>query len=156
MSDKTVLQEAAEFGNVKVVISELARIAKKSAPEGTFKGALEVAVRFGHTEVVRLLIEARVVVHANNDEALKTACLYGHEEIARLLIEARSWVDWNYDIALKMAAARGRTETVKLLVKAGANLRDDDYGAIRLAKDNGHDEVVEAFKLLIKQGYNCR
>ena len=156
MSDKTVLQEAAEFGNVKVVISELARIAKKSAPEGTFKGALEVAVRFGHTEVVRLLIEARVVVHANNDEALKTACLYGHEEIARLLIEARSWVDWNYDIALKMAAAHRRTKIVEMLVEAGADLATYGNIAVLLATEYGHEETVETLNQLIKQGYNCR
>ena len=47
--------------------------------------ALRYVAENGHFEIVKLLLEHGVDVHANNDYALRVAAKYGYFEIVKLL-----------------------------------------------------------------------
>jgi len=48
---------------------------------------LRKAAKYGHTEVVKLLLEQGADVHADNDWALVWAADNGHKEVVKLLLE---------------------------------------------------------------------
>ncbi len=88
---------------------------------------LMYATDIGHTEVVKLLLEAGAHPNIQDDDSLA---------------------------ALKIAANKGHTEIVRLLLKAGANPNiKNKHGATALmaAADNGHVDVVK--ELLDEKSY---
>src|SRR6185369_2194000 len=100
--------------------------------------ALIFASRYGHTRVVRLLLErgadpstkSRTGKYAGNSfplHALALAAEHGHLEIVRLLIRAGAQVNgsitYNQD-ALCAAASGGHTEVVRELLAAGHQIDD--------------------------------
>ena len=137
--------------------------------------ALVYASCSGHTDVVKLLIEAGADVNKkdkkNRYTVLMVASSAGHTEVAKLLIEAGANVnaqDKGGNTALLDASWRGETEIVKLLIEGGADvnamIQVDSVGrtnkagdveilwditALMIASDLGHTEKV---KLLIEAG----
>lgn len=87
--------------------------------------ALISAVKRGHTEVVKLLIELGVDIETKG--------------------EVKAWgVKFRSD-ALAMAAEEGRLEIVRLLIKAGIDVKKSNawgISAARLAALGGHTEVI--------------
>ena len=79
------------------------------------EAALGWASGKGHTETVKLLLEAGADVHAYGDLPLRTASGKGHIEIVKLLLEAGADVHAWGECALRTASYYGHTETVKLL-----------------------------------------
>jgi ankyrin repeat protein len=110
--------------------------------------ALIAASSEGHSEIVKLLIEAGADVYAQDLEghtALWWAYQYGHTEVTKLLFEAGAGVN----IGLIEASRYGSTEVVKLLIEAGAdvNVTDNDgHTALWWAYQYGHTEVVELLR----------
>lgn len=70
----------------------------------------------GHTEVVRLLLNAGADVHAGDDFALREASENGHTEVVQLLLNAWADVHAKDDFALRYASALGHAEVVQLLL----------------------------------------
>ena len=73
------------------------------------------ACKVGHTEVVKLLLNAGANVHAWNDEALRYSSGNGHIEVVKLLLNADANVHACDDEASYWAFFNGHTEVVKLL-----------------------------------------
>jgi ankyrin repeat protein len=123
------------------------------------KTALMWASEFGHTEVVRLLLEKGALLDEKDERrgwtALMQASYKGHTEVVRLLLDKGALVDEKDEggyTALMRANANGHTEVVRLLLDKGA-LRDEKnmFGttALMQASGNGDTEVV---RLLLDKG----
>ena len=69
----------------------------------------------GHTEVVKVLLEAGADVHACDDNALQWANRHGHTETVKVLLEAGADVHADDDWVLRLASIGGQTEVVKVL-----------------------------------------
>ena len=83
--------------------------------------AIIYASAYGHTEVVKLLLEAGADVTFEDNYAIEWASVNGHTEIVKLLIEAGADVTaWN-NYAIEWAFSYGHAEVVKLLIEAGAD-----------------------------------
>ena len=97
---------------------------------------LSTASGNGHTEIVKLLLDAKADVNAarkiDGMTPLHTASANGHVETVKLLLGAQANVnaaDTDGRTPLSMASLNGHTETVKLLLDARAN--------VNAAKTNG-------------------
>lgn len=119
-------------------------------PDGN-KTPLHVAVEYGRTEVVKILLSHQADVNAltkRQFSPLHVAATKGNIEIISLLIKNKATVDIPCDVGctpLHQAAANGQKEAVKLLVKLGANknIKEDKYNltAAQLASMNGHYSI---------------
>uniref|UniRef100_A0A0G4FF66 Uncharacterized protein n=1 Tax=Chromera velia CCMP2878 TaxID=1169474 RepID=A0A0G4FF66_9ALVE len=106
----------------------------------------------GHTDIVRLLVDAKANVDIQDQPgmtALMGASVNGHTDIVRLLVDAKANVDMQDRIhkktALLWASDEGHTDIVRLLVDAKANVNMQDQAgmtALMGASVNGHTEVV--------------
>jgi ankyrin repeat protein len=76
------------------------------------KEAFVVAARNGQTEIMGLLLEAGVDIHA-----------------------------WK-DVALRVASEAGQTKAVRLLLRKGADAHAMNDEALRLAEEQGHQETA--------------
>jgi ankyrin repeat protein len=107
---------------------------------------LRWASRYGHVEIVKLLLSAGADAHAKNDYALQWASRYGLVEIVKLLLSAGADVHAGNDYALRWASGEGQAEVVKLLLTAGADVHAENNAAFRWASENEHVEVVNLLK----------
>ncbi|CAE7033395.1 mask [Symbiodinium sp. CCMP2456] len=116
--------------------------------------ALQVAVYFGHAEVVPLLVEAGAKQDWQDCQgrtALMHAVASGHTEIARCLVDTGANKDLRNSAgvtALMLAAVYGHTEIARLLVEAGADTEVvDSQGRTalehaRLRKRRSHAKIA--------------
>jgi ankyrin repeat domain-containing protein 17 len=82
----------------------------------------------GHTECVRLLLEAGAKTEENNESghtALMEAASNGHVDVAKLLISKGASINTHShefkESALTLACYKGQLEMVKFLLEAGAD-----------------------------------
>ena len=138
-------------------VADLERLLQKPLdPNGE---GLVLAVKEGHLEVVRLLLEAGADKDAANTDgstALFFAAQNGHLEVVRLLLEAgadKDAADTDGWTALHIAAQEGHLEVVRLLLEAGIDTDaaedTDGWTALLLASWKGHLEVA---RLLLEAG----
>ena len=108
-------------------------------------------VHYGHTDVVKILIDAKADVNAkdvNDQSALMKASDKGHTNIAKILISANADVnakDIRGQTALIMASQNGHRDVVKLLIDAKANVKTKDnegLTALMWAKLENHNNVI--------------
>jgi serine/threonine-protein phosphatase 6 regulatory ankyrin repeat subunit B len=123
--------------------------------------ALMIASRYGHTELVKFLLDKSAEVNLQNDKgwsALKNASYNNHNHVVELLLkqDVRPMVDLQDDhgwTALMNASRHGNYELAELLLKSGADpniRRKSGRTALKSASGNGWDKVVT---LLLK--YNA-
>ena len=147
-------------------VDELLRTPMNPNPEGELAISgkllhttpLHVAAVKGHTEVVKLLLEAGADKNAavlNGRAALHLGAMKGHSEVVKLLLEAGADKDatsFAGMTALHLAAVFGCLEVAKLLLEAGAEKNaatDPGKTPLHLSVENGRTEVV---KLLLAAG----
>ena len=128
---------------------------KPSTPTGLIVGAY-----FGHSVVVKLLLDKGADVHAQDrtyGNALQAASRKGHEAIVKLLLEKGADVNaqgGHCGNALQAASYGGHEAIVKLLLEKGAEVNAQGGGggysnALQAASSGGHEAIV---KLLLEKG----
>ena len=148
------LQDAAQEGELDFV-KWLVEEKKVDVDAMTSYGmtALHNAALNGHTEIVKILVDAKADVDIQNIygyTALSYAALNGHTEIVKILVDAKADVDiQNFlgNTALSHAALNGYTEIVKILVDAKADVDVQDssgYTALmHVIEKDGQDNVLQ-------------
>ena len=145
--------EAAALGDDQRLVELLDEGAPVDARDETGETPLAVAVRNGHLETARLLLERGADPNTiSTDDAammpLHLAVSGGFREIAALLVRSGAepgeptGADWT---PLHYAAANGDEETTRLLIDAGARsgyANRDGHTALELAEEGGHREVA--------------
>jgi len=111
--------------------------------------ALHYTARYGHLEVVKLLLDQgdqTEVKDTDNWTALCFASKYGHGAVVQLLAGKGADVkspDSNGWMALFSAVTNGYEPVVKLLLEVGVNINNQEYGkALQAAVYNGMEALV--------------
>jgi ankyrin repeat protein len=153
---------AASTGDMTTLRQLLARNPQLARAEYWYSPVLHFAVREGHVDAVRLLLETGADPESNglNDRNLiEMAAERGHAEIVTLLEQARDQRGrvrrQTEDHAIHRAAARGETRKLRTLLESDASL-------LNLGSSRGftplHYAVLgqqeSAVKLLLEQGAN--
>lgn len=117
--------DAGDLPTIQLFLS--AGMDPKSRNSVNGMSALMMAAFEGHPEVVKVLVENRAELNAQNKEgwtALMLATLRGHSEVVRQLLEKgadvrlKNTVGWT---ALKVASGSQHPEIVEMLQHAGAS-----------------------------------
>jgi ankyrin repeat protein len=104
---------------------------------------LQQASERGNLKEVKRLLSEGEDVHVDVDYAFRHASYGGHLEVVKLLLAHGADVHAKNNQALGWASSKGHLEVVKLLLAHGADIyANQDYDAIKYAKINGHQEVV--------------
>lgn len=117
------------------------------------KFALEIAIEYGHKEIVSLLLEygGETTLRNDDNKCLKIASEKGFDDIVNLLLDENANLDARRDEALIVASLHGRENVVETLLKRGANVHTQHEQAICNAAWKGHEKTV---CLLLEHGAN--
>ncbi len=149
---------SARRGEVDRVAALLAQGADANARTESKEPALHLAAKYGHGEVVKVLLDNGAKVNAKADgwPALYLAAENGHGEVVKVLLDNGAKVNARVhgSTALHPAAKYGHREVVKVLLDKGAhaNTKNGDIDkktALHLAAENDDTEVV---KILLDNG----
>lgn len=106
--------------------------------------ALEAAALRGHTDVVKVLLQAGTDAGANDGAALVAALRGGHNALAYdFLAKGVSGAAKN-SAGLSIAALNGNAEMVDALIAAGADAKADSSAALRYASFMGDTGIISA------------
>ena len=119
------------------------------------EGLGDAALR-GHVDVVRELLGLGVAVDGGDESgetALVRASRYGRADVVRVLV-VEAGADVNKAVKegkmpLIWACQREKKDVVRVLLEAGADagiVDEDGWTALDVARDNGHDDVVQLFE----------
>ena len=122
--------------------------------------AFVVSARAGNLEVVKLFVEAGMLVDTFSDgaTALHMSALAGRLEVVKYLVgqgaivNTRTRPSWRGSTPLHYAAQNGRLEVVKYLVGQGAYMNATDGGGTTPLAMAAVDGELEVVKYLIGQG----
>ncbi|XP_068963196.1 cortactin-binding protein 2 isoform X5 [Petaurus breviceps papuanus] len=152
----TLLQQAAAQGNVtllSMLLNEEGLDINYSCEDGS--SALYSAAKNGHTDCVRLLLNAEAQVNTadkNGFTPLCSAAAQGHFKCAELLIAYHADINHAAEggqTPLYLACRNGNNECIKLLLEAGTDRNvktSDGRTPIHAAVDSGN---VDGLKLLM-------
>ncbi|XP_061184254.1 uncharacterized protein LOC133192274 [Saccostrea echinata] len=120
---------------------------------------LHIAIRRGHPEIVKYLVENGANINLYNHEyktPLHKASEYGNTEIIMQLVEHGDNINlatlWEGEAPLHIASEYGHTEIVKYLLRRGAKVNVFDIWKktpLSNASENGHKDIV---KHLVEHG----
>jgi ankyrin repeat protein len=150
----TALMKAVRHNDAAAVKTLIARGVDVSEVDANGDAPLVIAAYEGHTEIVRLLLEAGADVTAVDPDmkatALHAAAYAGRTEAAKLLIEYGIDLDKqgprNGFTALHDAIWQDNVETAKLLIAAGTNLELKSHGGetpLLFAQSKKRKEIVD-------------
>ena len=112
-------------------------------PQKAFDKAVDIVYL---SKIKELINNPEVDIHKHDDKALRWSAHNGHTEVVKVLLDAGADVHARSDEALKGAAMNGRLEVVKLLLDAGADVHAGNDAALWWALHDGHTEVVNLLK----------
>lgn len=141
-NDSYLLTLACKSGCYKIVETIINRV-EKIAPE-----ALYEASKWGHLNIVELLVFRDADITYKNNAALRKACERGHYSIAVFLVEHGADVHADDDFSIRWASKEGHLQIVQYLVSQGADVHALDDWALRWAKLEGRDSIVKYLSLL--------
>ncbi|MHA1730657.1 MAG: ankyrin repeat domain-containing protein [Promethearchaeota archaeon] len=151
------LIESAAAGDLDGVKEALASGVSPDAVDSRDTSALRWAVQRGHSEVVKVLLDAGADVDKQSYTgwtALMDACFFsGDIEMVRMLLSAGADPNLGTEVngtALMFASLGGFVEVVRVLLEAGADPaaeisdgKDEGMTALSYARGNLHAEVVK-------------
>lgn len=114
------------------------------------ESALYEAVFYGHTHIVRVLLERGWTVSASctrHTPCLHEAASAGHSKLVALLLDAGADIegcDFRLDTALTVAVGKGHIHTAELLCSRGASLVSGSRNVLTAAVDSGSQECFAA------------
>ena len=167
MQAGSLVYTAAYHGNVRHLKKLLQRHAKEldsllkwPHPHGGAT-AIYVACEFGHTDAVKLLLEAKAPPDQPREDGatpLYKACQDGKLDIVKLLLKHGAKVDQidaNQMTALWVACHQGHIELAKVLLEAKADptFKVQEWTPIMLAKREQRNELVELLLKHAPAGY---
>lgn len=85
--------------------------------------ALVLAVKNGHLDAVKFLIDAGADIHIHSSQPILLAYAGGHIAVVKFLIECG--VVYRKCKALDSSAANGQLESIKFLIESGVDIGDD-------------------------------
>ncbi|XP_060208317.1 ankyrin repeat-containing protein At5g02620-like [Lycium barbarum] len=139
---------------IKKLIEEDENIVKQTI-EGSLHTILHLAARFGHVELVKMIVklfpEMTSAENGDLETPLHEACKEGRLEIVRILLENDPWVAYKTNMwdksVLYVACERGRIDVVKHLlnnVQMLLMLEVDMFTtSLHAAASSGHTEVMK-------------
>jgi ankyrin repeat protein len=149
----TVLMDAVKANAIETVRKLIQEGADVNGLDVNGDAPLVIAAYEGHTEIVKMLLEAGADVRAVDPgmkaTALHAAAYAGRTEAARLLIEYHIDIDkqgpYNGYTALHDAIWQNNIGVAKLIVEAGTNLEinsNDGQTPLEMAKARGRREIA--------------
>ena len=144
-----LLWEASKKGELALVIEAFSNIKSSNIKEIAF----ERAVKWGHLDIVKYLVENGIDIHTQNDQALKYACIHGRLEVVKYLIENGADISKVYEnnmAVLIEVANNGYLNVIKYLLEI---INSTEYSEMILltACVKGHLNMV---KYLVEKGTN--
>ncbi|KAJ3034702.1 hypothetical protein HK097_004415, partial [Rhizophlyctis rosea] len=100
----------------------------------------------GHTDIVRVMMDAGAMFRMEEELLLRTAAKVGQTDVVRMLLSAGADVHAVTDSSLFNAAEAGLASIVLALLQHGANLTARNYGAYNIARNKTRWEVVYLFE----------
>ncbi|KAJ3029163.1 hypothetical protein HDV00_009709 [Rhizophlyctis rosea] len=114
---------------------------------------LAAAAERGDSDLLTILIQSGIDVHADEELPLKAATCDGHLQTVKLLVEAGADIHVAHDLPLDNAIFHDQINIAQYLLSVGADVRASDQqrggSIVRLAVDNGNREMVQ---LLLEAG----
>lgn len=134
--------------------------AEVSIQVDSFGNSLLAACSRGHTEIVRMLLQHRADITAQDREkfhgnALEVACHEGHDKIVELLLDKGADANAQgglYGNALQSACVEGHGHVVQIMLEheANVNAQGGHYGnALQAACSKGYSNIVQ---ILLERG----
>lgn len=108
----------------------------------------------GHIPLVKLLIERGADLHDQDDRALTSACYYNHPELVEFLLDKGANPEADRGYLLSAISMKGYYKITEFLLKAGAKKKIDQ--AIRMAKNNGYNDILELLQKYIHVNESIR
>lgn len=150
----TALMRAVKANDAAAVRKLIADGADVNELESSGDAPLIMAAYLGHTEIVKLLLEAgadvTVLDPSMKATALHAAAYAGRTEAAKLLIQYNIDIDkqgpYNGYTALHDAIWQNNVETAEVLINAGANLNiksKDGQTPLEFARAKKHTKIAD-------------
>ncbi|KAJ3073008.1 hypothetical protein HK102_006125, partial [Quaeritorhiza haematococci] len=142
-----ILCVAAACGNVEVAKMLL----EVDCPKESGGSLLNYAAKFGHMDMVELVLTCGCDVRTGLDTALVWAAVNGHRRMAELLIDHGADLHMDNDRPFRAACYENRLELAQFLLDRGARIQGDDGGQsiIHTAALRGYSQIV---RLMLDNG----
>ncbi|KAF4503620.1 ankyrin 1 [Fusarium agapanthi] len=154
---KMRLTKAIKAGQLFVLQRQLFK-ASPGATEPFPKDAVAIAALYGHTDIVKYLLEQGLDIEAEGQfgTPLRSACLMKHKSTVEELLQRGAKVNTEERNGgpLYVAAVKGHVDIVRILLDEGADIhqKTGSYGtALQAAAYHGYRKVVE---MLLDAGAN--
>lgn len=114
----------------------------ETTEEMRFELAFKEAIKNRDVGKIKALLKKDVDPNCLNNDDFRNVVEAGEIEIIKLLIQARLNIHKNEEFALRLAAESGETEVTELLLQAGADPSARSSTAARWAHQNNHPKTT--------------